>query len=71
MEKVVGINKKNQEISRVKHFRDYENPKMYYDKYEKHKVNLGQPKPNDKPESVSPDVAAALRNRLNDPEFWD
>jgi hypothetical protein len=70
MEKVVEVNKKNQEISRVKHFGDYHNPKMYYDKYEKHKVNLGQPKPNDKPESVSPDVAAALRNMLNDPEFW-
>jgi hypothetical protein len=70
MEKVVEVNKKNQEISRVKHFGDYHNPKMYYDKYEKHKVKLGQPKPNDKPESVSPEVAAALRNMLNDPEFW-
>jgi hypothetical protein len=42
MEKVVAINKTNQEITRVKHFRDYLNPKMYWDKYEKHKVNLGK-----------------------------
>jgi hypothetical protein len=43
MEKVVEVNKKNQEISRVKHFRDYHNPKMYSDKLPKHKVNLGRP----------------------------